>query len=159
MRSSNGISEKQSTRREHILNAQEVDVAAALDLDESLNPDVAARIRYVRPNYDIASMIDDRDVPRRRKIDWHLMPLMCSTQPSFIWEINMFSTFFDSHVSVSWKTHVYICYFTQRPSGQDDIRRQDNAWAVRRSWDLVSYFSLLVSGSFLITVIPGQTHI
>ena len=41
--------EKQDAQRGHIVNIQDVDVAAGLDLDKPLDPDVAARIRYVHP--------------------------------------------------------------------------------------------------------------
>ena len=51
MASSTGskIFEKQDAHHGHTVNIQDVDVAAGLDLDKPLDPDVAARIRYVRP--------------------------------------------------------------------------------------------------------------
>lgn len=49
--------ELEVARHVHTVNIREVDVAASLDSDKPLDPMVAARIR--------------------RKIDWHLMPLMC----------------------------------------------------------------------------------
>ena len=39
--------EKQDAQRAHTVNIQDVDVAAGLDLDKPLDPDLAARIRYV----------------------------------------------------------------------------------------------------------------
>ncbi|KAJ3517410.1 hypothetical protein NLJ89_g522 [Agrocybe chaxingu] len=52
-------SEKHSPEHAHtaIAKLRDVDVAAALDSDKPLDPEVAARLR--------------------KKIDWHLMPLMC----------------------------------------------------------------------------------
>lgn len=40
--------EKQDALRGHTVNIQDVDVAAGLDSDKPLDPDIAARIRYVR---------------------------------------------------------------------------------------------------------------
>ncbi|KAF9484670.1 MFS general substrate transporter [Pholiota conissans] len=50
---------KSSDTQQHtnVVNLQEIDIAAELDSDKPLDPEVAARLR--------------------RKIDWHLMPLMC----------------------------------------------------------------------------------
>ena len=48
MASSNG-SEKQDAHYGHTVNIRDVDVAASLDSDKPLDPDIAARIRYVHP--------------------------------------------------------------------------------------------------------------
>lgn len=50
-------SEKSTTVGGRIVKLEDVDVAAALDSDKPLEPEVAAKLR--------------------RKIDYHLMPLMC----------------------------------------------------------------------------------
>ena len=39
--------EKQGAQRKHTVNIQDVDIAAGLDSDKPLDPDIAARIRYV----------------------------------------------------------------------------------------------------------------
>jgi len=45
------MSEKRDAHHGHTVNIREVDVAAGLDSDKPLDPDVAARIRYgVRPS-------------------------------------------------------------------------------------------------------------
>ncbi|KDR73634.1 hypothetical protein GALMADRAFT_251402 [Galerina marginata CBS 339.88] len=57
MDSGSEISEKKGGVPHPVVHLQDVDVAAGLDSDTPLDPEVAARLR--------------------RKIDWHLMPLMC----------------------------------------------------------------------------------
>lgn len=41
--------EKQGAQRKHTVNIQDVDIAAGLDSGKPLDPDIAARIRYVYP--------------------------------------------------------------------------------------------------------------
>lgn len=45
----NAMFEKQGAQRGQTVNIQDVDVAAGLDSDKPLDPDIAARIRYVHP--------------------------------------------------------------------------------------------------------------
>ena len=42
------IFEKQDAHRGHTVNIRDVDVAAGLDSDKPLDPDIAVRIRYAR---------------------------------------------------------------------------------------------------------------
>lgn len=46
MDSHSATPEKRSVHHGHTMNIREVDVAAGLDLDEPLDPNVAARIKY-----------------------------------------------------------------------------------------------------------------
>jgi hypothetical protein len=43
------IFEKQDRASGHTVNIRDVDVAAGLDSDKPLDPDIAVRIRYVHP--------------------------------------------------------------------------------------------------------------
>ena len=61
----------------------QVDIAAQIvaGKDVSFTPEEAARIRYASPpSHVVATLIYSLYLPvPSRKIDWHLMPLMCST--------------------------------------------------------------------------------
>ena len=161
------MSEKQGAQPEHTVNIRDVDVAAGLDSDKPLDPNIATRIRYVYPKIRRGlrwALGNDRWTPCRRKIDWHIMPFMCSTQPSFlgsfIWEINMFSISTDSHVSVSWKVvYSYISHNLRYSTGcHSQIRwRLHNPMLSKSSKLFIS--SLSYSFLILMSLILGQFQV
>lgn len=75
-------SAEKETIHVHILSIADVDVAAGLDSDKPLEGEVALRLRYVQNVVFSTRGCFDSSLLSRRKIDLHLMPLMCS-QSSF----------------------------------------------------------------------------
>ena len=71
-------SEKTDKGPGHIATLHEVDVAAGLDSDKPLDPAAAALLRWVHWTLVNQGLVD-QCLSLRKKIDWHLMPLMCST--------------------------------------------------------------------------------
>jgi len=68
-------SEKSTHRSGRIAKLEDVDVAAVLDSDTPLDPEVAAKLRSV-----VTTLMNSNisyTTGCRRKIDFYLMPLMC----------------------------------------------------------------------------------
>lgn len=68
-------SEKSTYRSGRVAKIEDVDVAAVLDSDTPLEPEVAAKLRSVLTI--LMNLNISWTAKCRRKIDFYLMPLMC----------------------------------------------------------------------------------
>jgi hypothetical protein len=141
-----------------VLALDQVDVAAELDSEKPLDPAEALRLRCVHIASSSVPKIQCVLYVYRRKIDWHLMPLMCS-------ELPISSYPYTRQPTQSLPSLVPVCPASSashaartsaivtriKPSltaplhyRQDDIRRQDDPRTECRSGYNVRTFSLTI---------------